>query len=195
MMAEAAPPPGWEDPDRIMASIRYRDRMRPDDDAWPVEVTSDPRAAVQMVARVTPARHSAGISPEIRARLGLVSVDYIERIIAMETGCGIVLATCHSFVPASLDGYLHDDSWRLAELGRFALPGVKVTLVSKQLHVRFPTRDEAAAFAIPVECALTEIYCAMVIGSPFAIRAGLIVRAPGFTPVELPDAPIRIRSR
>ena len=74
-------------------------------------------------------------------------------------------------------------------------PGVKVTLVSKRFHVRFLTRDEAAAFAIPVECALTEIYCAMVLGSPFARRAGLIVRAPGFTPVELSGAPIRIRGQ
>jgi hypothetical protein len=71
-------------------------------------------------------------------------------------------------VPAGVDGDQHDASWWLAEVGRFALPGVKVTLVSKRLHVRFPTRDEAAAFAIPVECALTEIYCAMVIASPFA---------------------------
>jgi hypothetical protein len=91
-------------------------------------------------------------------------------------------------------GAAQRDSWQLAELGRFALPGVTVTLVSKQLQVRFPTRDEAAAFAIPVECALTETYCAMVIGAPFAVRAGLIVRAPGFTPVELHDTPLRIRS-
>jgi hypothetical protein len=192
-MTQAAPPPGWEDPDRIMPSIRYRDRRRPEDDAWPVEVRPDPRAAVRTVARTTPAQKSSEISVEIRARLGLVSVDYIERVIAMETDSGMVLATSHTYVPASLDDYLNDDSWRLAELGRFALHGVTVSLVSKQLHVRFPTHDEAAAFAIPVECPLTEIYCAMVIGSPFAVRAGLIVRAPGFTPVELPDAPLRIR--
>jgi hypothetical protein len=193
-MAQAAPPPGWEDPNRITASIRYRDRVRPEDDAWPVEVTPDPRAAVQMVARTTPAQRGSEMGQEIRARLGLVGVDYVERVIAMETGSGIALATSHSYVPASLGGYLNDDSWRLSELGRFALPGVTVTLVSKQLHVRLPTRDEAAAFAIPVECALTEIYCAMVIGAPFAVRAGLIVRAPGFTPVELRDTPLRIRS-
>jgi len=190
MMTQAAAPPGWEDPDRFTPSIRYRDRIRPEDDAWPLEVKPDPRAAVHTVARTTPMPQGS----EIRARLGLVDVDYIERIIAMETGSGIVLATSHTYVPASLDGYPNDDSWRLAELGRFALPGVNVTLVSKQPHVRFPTPDEAAAFAIPVDCALTEIYCAMVVGSPFAVRAGLIVRAPGFTPVELSDAPIRMRS-
>jgi hypothetical protein len=193
MMAQAAPPPGWEDPDRIMASIRYRDRGRPEDDAWPVEVKPDPRAGVRTVARATPPQQGSEISMEIRARLGLVGVDYVERIIAMQTESGMVLAASHSYVPASLDGYLDDGSWRLAEVGRFALPGVKVTLVSKQLHVRLPTRDEAAVFAIPVECALTEIYCAMVIGPPFAVRAGLIVRAPGFTPVQLSDAPLRIR--
>jgi hypothetical protein len=191
-MTQAAPP-GWEDPDRIMASIRYRDRIRPEDDAWPLEVTPDPRAAVRTVARTAPARNSSAISAEIRAGLGLVSGDYLELVIAMVTDSGIVLATSHTFVPAGVDGDLYDVSWRLAGVGRFALPGVKVTLVSKRLHVRFPTRDEAAAFAIPVECALTEIYCAMVVGSPFARRAGLIVRAPGFTPVELTDAPIRIR--
>jgi hypothetical protein len=176
-----------------MASIRYRDRVRPEDDAWPLEVKPDPRAAVRMVARTTPAQKSSEISVEISAGLGLVSVDYLERIIAMETDAGMVLATSHIYVPASLDRYLKDDSWRLAEVGRFALPGVSVRLVSRQLHARLPTHDEAAAFAIPVECALTEIYCAMVIGSPLAVRAGLIVRVPGFTPVELPDAPLRIR--
>jgi hypothetical protein len=87
-------------------------------------------------------------------------------------------------VPAGVDGDLHDASWRLAEVGRCALPRVKVTLVSKRLHVRFPTRDEAAAFAIPVECALTEIYYAMVIWLAVCPRASLIVRAPGFTPVK-----------
>jgi hypothetical protein len=188
-MAEAAPPPGWEDPNRITPSIRYRNRLRPEDDAWPVEVTPDPRAGVQTVARTIPARPSS----EIRERLGLVSVDYLERIIAMQTHSGIVLATSHSYVPASLSCYLNDDSWRLAEVGQLALPGVKVTLVSEQLHARFPTQDEAAEFAIPVECTLTEISCAMVVGSPFAVRAGLVVRAPGFTPVKPSDAPLRIR--
>jgi hypothetical protein len=86
-MTQPAPPPGWEDPDRIMASIEYRDRRRSDD-------------------------------------------------------------ASHTYVPASLGDYLHDDSWRLAEA---------------------------------------------VIGSPYAVRAGLIVRAPDFTPVELSDAPLRIR--
>jgi len=47
--------------------------MRPEDDVWPVEVTPDPRAAVQMVARTTPARRSSEMGPEIRARLGLVA--------------------------------------------------------------------------------------------------------------------------
>src|SRR5262249_50114103 len=151
-MAQAAAPPGWEDPDRIMPSIGYRDRRRPEDDAWPLEVKPDPRAGVRTVARTTSARRSCEISTEGRERLGLVGVDYIERIIVMETDSGIVLASSHSYVPASLDGYMNDDSWRLAELGRFALPGVKVTLVSTQLHVRFPTQDEAVAFAIPIEC-------------------------------------------
>jgi hypothetical protein len=192
-MTQAAPPPGWEDPNRIMPRIRSRDRILPADDAWPLEVTPDPRATVRTVARTAPARKSSAISAEARARLGLVSGDYIERIIAMVTDSDIALVTSHTYVPVGLDCDLNDTLWRLTEVGRFALPGVKVTLVSKQLHVRFPTQDEADAFAIPAECALTEIYCAMVIGSPFAQRAGLIVRAPGFTPVELSDAPIRIR--
>jgi hypothetical protein len=194
-MLEDVPPPGWEDPHRLKATIRYHNRIRPDDDAWPVEVEPDPRAAVQMVARTTPPQQSSEIDAATRARLGLVSVDYLERIIAMQTDANIVLATSHTYVPTSLGGYLNDEAWRLAAVGQFALPGVKVTLVSKQVHVRLPTPEEAAAFAIPIECALTEIYCAMVIGSPFAARAGLIVRAPGFTPVELGDPPIRIRER
>jgi hypothetical protein len=105
-------------PDRIMASIRYRDRIRPEDDAWPLEVTPDPRAAVRTVARTAPARNSAAV----RAGLGLVSGDYIERVIAMVTDSGMVLATSHTYVPASVDGDLHDASWRLAEVGRFARP-------------------------------------------------------------------------
>jgi len=188
-MRQSPPPPGWENPKRIKASISYRDRTRPEDDAWPLEVSPDPRAAVQTVARTTPAQHISAISE----RLGLVSVDYVERIIAMVIDSGTVLATSHTYLPATLDGYQNDDSWRLAALGQFALPGVNVTLVSKQMHARFPTHEEAAAFAIPVECSVTEICCAMVIGTPFAVRAGLIVLAPGFTPVKPTEVRMRVR--
>jgi hypothetical protein len=69
-----------------------------------------------------PARNSSAISAEVRAGLGLVSGDYLERVIAMVTDSGMVLATSHTHVPASVDGDLHDASWRLAEVGPFALP-------------------------------------------------------------------------
>jgi hypothetical protein len=36
-----------------MPGIRYRDRIRPDDDAWPLDVKPDPRAAVQTVSGKT----------------------------------------------------------------------------------------------------------------------------------------------
>jgi hypothetical protein len=91
-----------------------------------LEVTPDPRAAVQTVARTTPVRRSSELSAEIRERLGLVGGDYAERIIAMVTDAGIVLATSHTYVPASLDRSLNDNSWRLAALRQSDLPAEEI---------------------------------------------------------------------
>jgi hypothetical protein len=158
--------------------LANRDRVTPEDNAWPIQLYPHPDSGPLHTFAYSCAPY---LTPETIQRLELNPDEPMyERVIVATTEHGLPILSSHSYVPSYL---AENDHWRETHIGQLALPGIEVQPVHDRAlthYARVTTSIEADALAIPDTAPMNLLYYRVTINQPpHPIRAGLLIRAPG----------------
>jgi hypothetical protein len=158
--------------------LAFRDRITPEDDAWPIQLHPHPDSGPLHTIAYT---CEPDLTPETIQRLDLDPHESMfERVILATTDTGLPILSSHSYIPSYLT---ENNNWRDTQIGQLALPGVPVQPVNggQVTHYgRVATLTEADNLAIPNTAPISLLYYRVTINQPpHPTHAGLLIRAPG----------------